>query len=269
MNFFSQMIPIHPSFNKPLTTNSIPPENLITKYFLVDPAVRSLFFLFTLYFPSDNNFMSCLVQIEFLPTGIIIPGTMDFKVFEPNIYSTQSLIVTDIIRFLIVALFLIFMIIEIVRASNNKTEGNHLYDAIVNTKTFLNLFIFFLYSISFFMKLQKCYNDDSLFLKIDADEYVDSHDISDSYNKVFYYESLIFAAVSIKILSFLRLNDHVKLFFASIESGITIFVKYSFFFLVLILGYTCIAYILWGPYITDFNSFGNSFMQILTFTMGN
>jgi hypothetical protein len=269
MSFFSDLIPIHSTFNKPLTTNSIPPENLITTFFLVDPAVRSLFFLFTLYFPSDKNFMSCLIQIEFLPTGIIVPGTMEFRVFKPNIYSSKSLIITDVIRFLIVFMFLIFMIIEFVKSYKDKSEGSNFYDAIVNTKTILTLFIFFMYAVSFFLKLTKCYNDETKFLNINADVYIDSLDISDSYNTIFYYESLIFAAVSIKILTFLRLNDHIKLFFTSIESAITVFIKYSFFFITILLGYSCIAYILWGPYITDFKSFGNSFLQILLFSMGN
>lgn len=204
------MLPIQLSLNQPINTTSLPPKNLITSFFLVDPSVRSLSFMFTLYYPSEENFMCCFIQLEFLPTGILIASTMKLIVFYPNIYNTKSLILADFICFILVFIFLIFMFIEYFNYYTAKTltEKPKLNDIIFNSKTFLNLFIFFMFCISFFYKLTKCFNNPSDFSNENLN-LIDTFSVASAYNRVFYYESLIFAAVSIKILTFLRLNDYV------------------------------------------------------------
>jgi hypothetical protein len=92
--------------------------------------------------------------------------------------------------------------------------------------------------------------------------------VADYYNEIFYYESLLFAGISIKFLNFIKLNDTIKLFFSSLEVGIIVFAKYCLFLTVILLGYACVGHILWGRYISEFGSFSNSFVQILLFTGG-
>lgn len=158
------------------------------------------------------------------------------------------------------------MIIEIYE--NRRNYVKNFSESISHAKLVLTVAIFVLYSISFFVKLTKCYYNEADFLRLDGSEYIDTYSIASMYNQVYYIESLLFAAVSIKILNFLRLNDYIRLFFSSIESSLFLFLKYSIFFIVILIGYACIAHILWGPYITDFATFGGSFIQVLLFTMG-
>jgi hypothetical protein len=185
--------------------------------------------------------------------------------FQPNIYGEKSQIITDIVRLIIVIILMFLLVVEIL--AKRAEYARDLKEAL-SSKMLLSLFIFFLYVISFSIKLTYCYQEDSDIYSTNGNTYIDTYSISGYYNQIYFYESLLFAAVSIKILYFLVLNDYVKLFFSSIELGIGIFVKYSIFFLVILLGYSCIAHILWGPYIKEFNTFGDSFLQILLFTMG-
>jgi hypothetical protein len=272
MTIFTKMIPTSPTFGKPSNSTTYPSLNDVNTYFLVNREVRSLMLLFTLYFPYEDEWMSCLISFDFLPTGALIPGKLEFKMFKPNIYSDSGMIATDIIRMLIVFIFLLFMVVDYYQKAkkDEQTEENSFpfLNHFLSAKTCLNLFIFILYIISFAFKFQHCYKSEDDYFNIEGTNYKDTFSLASFYNEVFYYESLLSAAVMIKILTFLRLNDHIKLFFASIEMGISIFVKYCVFFIVILLIYACIAHMLWGPYIDEFGSFGEAFLQILFFTMG-
>lgn len=63
MYMFAKLIPVHSGFGKPTNTTSVTSENNIDTYFLVSKDVRSLMFLFTLYFPFENVWMSCVIVI--------------------------------------------------------------------------------------------------------------------------------------------------------------------------------------------------------------
>jgi hypothetical protein len=161
---------------------------------------------------------------------------------------------------------MIFMLLDFLEKRKRNTPY---IEIILCTKTILDLLIFIMFFISLGIKFTKVYNDDDEFYSDDGSNYKNSTIVADKYNQIFYLESLLFALTSVKVLSFLKLNDQIKLFFSSIETGIIIFAKYSIFFIVILMGYACIAQILWGPYIDQFNTFGGSFLQILLFTMGN
>jgi hypothetical protein len=270
MQIFSKLIPTTPTFNLPTNSIILSPENNLNTYFLVDQHVRSLMFLFTIYFPEDFLWMSCAISFDFLPGGIIIPGVMDFKIFKPNIYSDTQMIINDVIRLIIVLLFLVFMVMEYRRNADKQVKSHREYylDNLFSNKTCLNLFIFILFMICFVTKLVYCYNDEKDYLDLTKVQYKDSYSVASKYNQVFYLESFLFAAVSLKILAFLKLNSHIKLYFTSLELAISVFFKYSIFFVMIMLGYASIGYIIWGPYIEEFGSIGDSFLQILLFTMG-
>ncbi len=136
------------------------------------------------------------------------------------------------------------------------------------SSTVLNLVIFILYVISFAIKMIYCFNNEDDYFDQKGDIYKDTMSISKYYNTVFNYECLLFASVILKFMTFLRLNDHIKLFFNSIEMGISIFVKYALFFVIILLGFTCIGNIIWGPYVEEFGSITDTFLNILLLTMG-
>jgi hypothetical protein len=143
-----------------------------------------------------------------------------------------------------------------------------IFKSLFKSTTALNLTIFIFYSISFALKLTYCFNNEKDYFDINGDEFKYTYSIASYYNQVFYFESLLFASVVIKIFTFLKLNDKIKLYFSSIELGMTIFVKYSIFFVTIFIGYACIANIIWGPYLEEFAIVGDSFLIILLFTMG-
>ena len=61
MVLFSRLLPVHSEFNKPTNSSGVDAKNNIDTYFLVDKNVRSLIILFTLYFPFEDNWMSCVL----------------------------------------------------------------------------------------------------------------------------------------------------------------------------------------------------------------
>ncbi len=185
--------------------------------------------------------------------------------FQPNIYSQDNgLIVTDIIRLIIVIILIFLFCVEILEKRN---KYKNIYE-VFESKMLLTLLIFLLYFTSFVIKLTTCYKNEEDYIIADGMTYIDTYSISGWFEQVYFVESLLFAIVFVKILNFLRLNDYIKLFFSSIESGLGIFCKYAIFFIVILMGYACIAEIIWGPYVDDFSSFGKSFLQMLLFTMG-
>lgn len=143
-----------------------------------------------------------------------------------------------------------------------------LKSSILNVKNFLTLFTIMLFIISLFYRLiYLSFNEDEI-LKGNGDTYVDMFYVASIYNTVYLIECLLFAAVSLKLLIFLKLNDYIRLFYTTIENGFISFIKYSLFFLVIIAGYTVISYIIWGPYLSEYATFGSAFIQVLMLTMG-
>jgi hypothetical protein len=92
--------------------------------------------------------------------------------------------------------------------------------------------------------------------------------VSYQFNNIFFIESLLFAAVSLKILDFLQLNDYIKLFFNSIDLGFSRFSKYMLIITCVYLFYASICMIVWGPFIEEYSSFGNAFIQLFLMSMG-
>jgi hypothetical protein len=58
MKFIGKLLPLTNDFNKPTTSTTVSTANSIDTYFLVDKQTRHLMFLFTLYFPYENKWMS-------------------------------------------------------------------------------------------------------------------------------------------------------------------------------------------------------------------
>jgi hypothetical protein len=82
-------------------------------------------------------------------------------------------------------------------------------------------------------------------------------------------EALVFAATSFKIIDFLRINDYIKLFFQTVDVGVTTNVMYMILILPSFLFFSIVAHIMWGPYHYEFSSVSNSYIQILLFSLGN
>ena len=173
---------------------------------------------------------------------------------------------------IIVVLLLVIMVFGYIEQAKNEDIGKSALEILLKystmSSTVLNLVIFILYAISFAIKLIYCFNNDDEYFDQLGNKYIDTMSISKYYNIVFYFECLLFASVVIKFFTFLRLNDHIKLFFNSIEMGISIFVKYAIFFVIIMLGYACIGNIIWGPYVEEFGTIGDAFLNILLLTMG-
>ncbi len=61
MQLLNKFIPISRHFANPLSSDNVGIENNLDNYLFVANDVRNIMVLFTLYFPNDNTWVSCLV----------------------------------------------------------------------------------------------------------------------------------------------------------------------------------------------------------------
>jgi len=157
------------------------------------------------------------------------------------------------------------MIYEI---KQNRELTKDLKSSILDIKNILTVFTIILFIVSLFYRLVYLSSNEAYILSGNGYTYVDTYFIAGVYRTVYLLECLLAAAISVKLLIFLKLNDYIRLFYTTIENGFVSFARYSLFFIVIIFGYTVISHIIWGPFLKDYASLGTAFIQVLMLSMG-
>jgi hypothetical protein len=139
---------------------------------------------------------------------------------------------------------------------------------IISLKNFLNILTIGIFVISLLYRLITSNKNNLTLLKL-KDEYRDYYSISKYFAISYLLESVLFFLSSVKLTLFLKFSESVKFFYTSLEAGIKSFIQYSFFFLLIILGYAVVLHIIWGPYIDSFYNFSDVFIMTLLLSMGN
>lgn len=155
------------------------------------------------------------------------------------------------------------MVFEIVK---NRKSPN-LKEIIFSPSNYLLIFIFIIYVVSFLIKFIYCNNEDKLY-SITSTTYLDTYTLALWFNRVFFVESLLFAAVSVKLLNFFKFIDYINLFYSVIIRSCKILSKFALFYTAILVVFACIATITWGPYSQDYDNLGSSFLNILLLTIG-
>jgi len=170
--------------------------------------------------------------------------------------------ISDVFRTATIIFFFIIQFFEL----RKKIIENGCIKALVDLGFYFNLLIIIIYFISLHKKTQKFhFLVDNIFHNVDL---LDFNLLIEEYKLVFILESIFFCLISIKFLVFLKLNKNFGQVYSTIESAINIFVKYSIFYFIFIIGYAILFYILFGPYLLEFSDLRSSIVQILLFTMG-
>jgi hypothetical protein len=139
---------------------------------------------------------------------------------------------------------------------------------IFSLKNILNILTIVFFVVSLFFRIVNLNTKTISLLEKKDEDFIDSYFISWSYNVSYLIESLLFFLSSIKLTLFLKISDYINLFYTTLNKGILSFIQYSFFFLLILFGYTIVAHIIWGPYIDGFQSLSDSFIMTLLFSMG-
>jgi hypothetical protein len=201
-----------------------------------------------------------------MPTGTLIPTAPNFSIFRPNIYSLNGgILVADIIRLIIAFIFIYFVFLEVLEKINTYIDDIR---KIYNPKMLITLIMVICYCYSFFLKVTQLQENESKYFIALMDSYIDTVSKSNYYHTCYYIESLILGAVLIKIFSFFKLLRKFKIFYISIENGFSIFGTYLIYLFCILVIFSVIANIIWGPYIAEFKYFSNSLVQILLFSLG-
>jgi len=135
-------------------------------------------------------------------------------------------------------------------------------------KMVLTLFIVIVDIINFAIKFMYLNGQESNYVSTDVSVYKDSFTAAYYFNEIYFIESLIFEAVSLKILDILILNDNIKLFFESIHFGVTSFFKYLSYVIFVYVFYSTISYILYGPFVVGFGTYQGSLNNMLLISFG-
>ncbi len=198
-----------------------------------------------------------------MPTGTIVPGKVELRVFFPNIFDNPLTLILDLIRIAIVLLLIILMLIEIVEKRKKKIP----FADSISVNMVLNTGILVLYIITFSIKIIYLKKDKAVYFN--SEKYVNTYEVADYFNYVFYLECCLVSLVFIKMLNFLKIIDYVRLFYISIFIGFRIMAKYLIFVVLILFGFSSIAVILWGPFMINYRNIGDSFLNILLFSTGN
>jgi hypothetical protein len=175
------------------------------------------------------------------------------------------MLIADMIRLLIAFIFIYFVFLEILeKLSTFMDDIKHIY----NPKMLITLIMVICYCYSFFLKVTQLHENETNYFIFKMDKYVDTVSKSNYYQRCYYLESLILGAVLVKIFSFFKLLKKFKIFYISIENGFEIFGTYLLYLLCILTIFSAIAYIIWGPFISDFATYSSSLIQILLFTLG-
>jgi hypothetical protein len=241
-------------------------ENNVGKTFLIDESTRAFTFLFTLFFPNSGNWMNLAISIEVTPTGFVQQLKPVIRVFNPDVYSVNSILkIIDIMRTSIIGVLVVFLVLEILEKVEDFKVS---FFGTLNTKMLITIYLTIAFLINFYLKFRYFNNDYKAYYFVNKDKYIDTFWMAYYYNQLFFIESLLFAGISIKILDFLRINNYIKLFFTSFDFGYTLFLRYMTIVMCTIIFFTIVGHILWGPFMNNYLTVGKTLNQLLLFTMG-
>lgn len=255
-----KMIPVNPNFQVYKTDKKYSnPDNDNNNYLLLENSTRAVQLIFTIYNSNQNIYYSININFYFLPTGSINPGKIIIKPAIYNIYlKSSSKLAADIIRFICISLLFCFMIYSTVLiAIANKEKGvlKHIFYKI----NYLNIIIIILFLVIIFLRIV---NLNSKELVLDASYYI-LYDVA-----VDNLECVLLITLSIKLLSFLSLNEFIKMFYNTLFIYFKRSLYYLFFLSSIILLFSTISHILFSSYTEDSSSFRNSYLNLIMFTIG-
>ncbi len=179
------------------------------------------------------------------------------KSYYPFIYINKISLLSDIVRGIIISFLTFFVFCEI---------RKKFWKAFLDLNLIMNIIMIVNFLICIYFKIMN--STKTLDELLENPEKFDFNRLADGYRLIYIYESIFFSLVSIKILVFLKLNKNFGMIYSTIESAVLIFLKYSLFYFIFLIGYSIFFYILYGPYIIEFSNLKSSIVQILLFTVG-
>ena len=286
-----KLLPVFDSFSSPiLNTANIPITKYTSNYYLVNHSTRAFIFMFTLYYPHDDIWQEVFLPIELSASGLHVTNKVYINNFHPNIYQTgNKLLYCDIIRLIIFLILIgerIYSIVNYIKEykdnSSNPSNRNSNNSSFINTysnldftisiifnfKNLLLLLTFLVFFISLILKAGYLIHNTTKFADINGLTYINAQEVSFMYSSAMNIEAFLFFLLSLHILFFLRLNDHIKILYVTFMYSLNIYIIYVVYVIILFLFYAVIFYILFSRVDENFMGFGKSFMQVLLISIG-
>jgi hypothetical protein len=162
-----------------------------------------------------------------------------------------------------------FLLIIILDNINKYSKEKQLKVLLLNSSLIFNGIIMALYLNALYLKLEYFSNNIEEIESLLNVEYFDFGLYSYYYNMMYDIESLLFFLAAVKIIIFVKLEQKLAFLYDIMEGAFIIFLKYSAFFIMFLLGFSIIFYIYYGPYILEFSNIPSSIIQVMLFTLGN
>lgn len=261
--FFAFLIPIDSNFQKPKVNGStLLDYEKNSFYFFVNERLSCLSIYFTLYYPNDDLYLSCKIDINNSNMGKIEPGESFFKLFQINIFNEKKYLILEILRFILSFMYVVNNIV--IYLSKNKK----LMREIFSYNSIFNFLIFGLILFSLTYKLLYLYEKSNVskFLEnnIYQKKYLNSYHIAKQYQFISSFESFIFGLMIMKLIQFGKLSQKFQLIFILSSKSASILFKYISFILIIIFGFGQ-TYLMFFPQIKGFWS---SMYNIVLFSLG-
>jgi hypothetical protein len=161
-----------------------------------------------------------------------------------------------------------FLIIIILDNINKYSKEKQLKVLFLNYSLIFNGIIMALYLNSLYLKLEYFSNNLNEINDLLNVEYFDFGLYSYYYNMMYDIESLLFFLATVKIIIFVKLEQKLAFLYDIMEGAFVIFLKYSAFFITILLGFAIIFHVFYGPYILEFSNIPSSIIQVMLLTLG-
>lgn len=262
------MIPINPNYHSyTLSGDYVNPDDDNNNYFMIDDYTRAIQVMFTLFNYNQNLYYSVNIVFYFPVTGNIIPGEVSINKTIYNIYNEYKTDkVSDGIRFTCIIILIVLLIYNTVIIYFNHYSDGKFFTELNSKLSKITLIIVVLYLVIFIIKVSNLnlstYIESEGNLIVDGSYYMNYDIISR------FLECILLIVLTVKLLYFISLNDFVRLFYYSLFYYFVNSLGFLIFTILVILIFSSIGYIIFGPYVLEFSTYTYSYLSVLLLSIG-
>lgn len=199
-----------------------------------------------------------------MPTGIITKSAQKVRLFKINLASEGGVWFLDLIRIILSICLLVFVVIEVI---SRKKSGISIIN-LLNMKNFMSLAIIITMFISIIIKYIKLNLNKADLFSEDTSKFIDTNQIANDYASLYLVETILLGIIIAKLIGSFTFNSSARLFYQSFYISLQMYLKYIFFVFIVLIIFSSVAHILWGPYIKQYSDLQFSMIQTLFLTLG-
>ena len=248
----------------------------------IDQSTRAVFLYINFYNPSQDLFISTEILFEFSNTGLVTPNHINVRTFKAYVFGTASergVRTAEFFRLFCIfyiGYFLVFLkFYKIYRCYKTKSTYKNsgktnilsmIFDFKLVLELVIDISIMCLVFITFVMvHVASDKTSDEI---INSNEYVDLVYKGELYDNVYILEGITQFLLVLKVLHVLTLIKLIRIIHKTTTLAFKQILTYMVIILPLVIAFTLIGMGIYGPFLNEYSTFGNSFVSVLFFSVG-